>query len=143
MITIARPGWRTALITLLAWLIAACSGVPVQPPAPVEERPDYTDIATPPPPEPPPKPGEPDTRAAYQPLLDRADQLREKGDFEQALALLERALRIDADNAQVYLELARTHRARGDYAQARATAERGLLYCRGRAQCNALRDLAD
>jgi len=137
------PGLRLILVGLLAWLLAACSTAPEREPAAIEEQPDYTDIATPSPPAPPPKAGEPDTRAAYQPLLDRAGELRAKGDFEQALALLERAQRIDADSAQVYLEMARTHRARGDYAQSRATAERGLLYCRSKAQCNALRDLAD
>ena len=143
MTTLLPAGLRPILVALLAWLLAACSAAPEREPAAVEERPDYTDVATPSPPAPPPKAGEPDTRAAYQPLLDRAGELRAKGDFELALSLLERAQRIDADSAQVYLEMARTHRARGDYAQARATAERGLLYCRSTAQCNALRDLAD
>jgi Tfp pilus assembly protein PilF len=55
------------------------------------------------------------------------------------LALLERALRIDPDSAEVYLEMAKTHHAGGDRAQARATAERGLLYCSGSTQCDALR----
>lgn len=86
-----------------------------------------------------PRPTEPSASKAYQPLLDKADAARERGDYEQSLALLERAQRIDPDSADIYLAMARTHHARGDQAQARATAERGLLYCGGRSQCDALR----
>ena len=42
-----------------------------------------------------------------------------------ALALLERAQRIDPDSAQIYLAMARTHEASGDGSQARATANAG------------------
>jgi Flp pilus assembly protein TadD len=72
-------------------------------------------------------------------LLAKAEQATGRGDYEEALALLERAQRIDPDSAEVYLGLARTHAARGDAAQARATAERGLLYCSSASQCEALR----
>ena len=72
-------------------------------------------------------------------LEDLIAEAARQGDYEQSLALLERAQRIDPDNAQIYLGMARTHRARGDSAQARATAERGLLYCEGKAECDALR----
>jgi Flp pilus assembly protein TadD len=74
-----------------------------------------------------------------QPLLSKAAQATARSDFEQALALLERAQRIDPDSAEVYLGMAQTYRARGTVAQARAAAERGLLYCETDAQCNALR----
>jgi tetratricopeptide (TPR) repeat protein len=73
--------------------------------------------------------------------VQQAQQARARGDYEQALALLERAQRIDPESGEIYLELARTHQAKGDRAQARATAERGMLYCRGSAQCDALRSL--
>ena len=76
--------------------------------------------------------------AAYQPLLDKASQASADGDYEQALALLERAQRIEPASAEIYVAMARTHRARGDTEQARAVAERGMLYCGG-AQCDALR----
>ncbi len=56
--------------------------------------------------------------------------------------MLERAQRIDPDSAEIYLAMARTHQASGDTSQARAVAERGLLYCNGRAECDALRGLA-
>jgi Tfp pilus assembly protein PilF len=77
--------------------------------------------------------------AAYGPLIDRAADARERGDYEQALALLERAQRIDPQSARVYLEIAATHHARGDLRQARTVAERGLLYCRNRTICAALK----
>jgi Flp pilus assembly protein TadD len=91
------------------------------------------------PPAPPPAPSPP--VSAHEGLLQRAAEARSAGDYEAALALLERAQRIDPDDARVYLGLARTHRAAGDRAMARASAERGLLYCRADSDCEALRAL--
>jgi len=129
----------------IAMFVSGCSiySVPGSEPAPVEKEPEYT-TTTPPATAPQPKapPVEPSANTAYQPLLDKARQASDRGDYEQALALLERAQRIDPDSAQIYLAMARTHEASGDSSQARATAERGLLYCNGRAECDALRGLA-
>jgi thioredoxin-like negative regulator of GroEL len=100
-------------------------------PAPVEKSPDYTGVK--------PRPQEVPSSAAYLPLLEKATQARQRGDFDEALALLERAQRIDADSAEIYLAMAQTHSERGDVGQARAVAERGLLYCRNTRQCDALR----
>jgi thioredoxin-like negative regulator of GroEL len=72
--------------------------------------------------------------------LAAAEQAAQRGDYEEALALLERAQRIEPNSAEVYLHMARTHLARGDIAQASATAERGLLYCSTEAMCDALRE---
>ena len=80
--------------------------------------------------------------AAYTPLIQKADTAAARGDYEQALALLERAQRIDPDSPAVYLALARTHSQRGDTAQSRANAERGLLYCVEPQQCEQLRAYA-
>lgn len=128
------------LLSLL--LLGGCSiySLPESEPAPVEKAPAHTTV-TPAPtaPRPTPRPADPPAQKAYQPLLDKADQARGRGDYEQALALLERAQRIDPDSADIYLAMARTHAARGDTSQARATAERGMLYCSGRSQCDALR----
>lgn len=88
-----------------------------------------------------PRAEEPEVAAAYAPLLAKAEAASGRGDYEQALAFLERAQRIDPDNADIYLELARTHSERGDARQAAATAQRGLLYCTSSAQCDALRNL--
>jgi hypothetical protein len=125
--------------------ISACStySLPGSTPAPVpvEKEPDYQGQTTPPhtTPESVPRPSEPSVSSAYRPLLAKAEQATAQGDYEQALALLERAQRIDPDNAEIYLAMARTHDARGDSVQARATAERGLLYCASKSRCAALR----
>lgn len=140
-----------ATVVLSLFAFAGCSvySVPGREPAPVETRPG-PEVVTPepaPPAEPrpapqPAEPPEPNASNAYGPLLARADKASAGGDYEQALALLERAQRIDPDSAEVYLALARTYAAKGDNSQARATAERGLLYCRNNAECAQLRALA-
>lgn len=79
-----------------------------------------------------------ESTAADNSLISRAEASVASGDFEQALALLERAQRIDPTNANIYLALARTYFAKGDFRLAQATAERGLLFCRNDRQCNQL-----
>jgi len=126
-------------------LLAACATYtpPTSAPVPVEQpQPEPKPKAVIPPakvPQAPPRPATPSASAALRPLLAKAGQATERGDYEQALTLLERAQRIDPDSAEVYLGMAQTHKARGDLAQTRATAERGLLYCDTDAQCSALR----
>jgi tetratricopeptide (TPR) repeat protein len=127
----------------LVLLLGGCSiySLPGGEPAPVEKAPEYTPV-TPPSssPRPATPPSEPTaTSSGYRSLVDKADQASARGDYEQALALLERAQRIDPDNGGIYLNLARTYTAKGDAALASATAERGLLYCSGQSQCDALR----
>ena len=132
---------RSATLLLLLG-VSACSiySVPGEEPVPIEGQPDFTEV--PPPqtsPAPTPRPVEPPVTTAYEALLLNAEQALGRGDYEQALAILERAQRIDPDSADIYLRMARTHRARGDEQQARATAERGLLYCTSTVQCESLR----
>ena len=132
---------RAAVLVLIA-LLAACSTYtqPGGEPAPVE-KPREPVIVAPPPTvhETPPRAPAHSASAAWQPLLAKAELASGRGDYEQALALLERAQRIDPDSAEVYLGIARTHQAKGDTAQARVMAERGLLYCSSDNVCNALR----
>jgi tetratricopeptide (TPR) repeat protein len=131
---------RSTAIILLALLSACSSLTKTGAPAPVEERSARTAvIPSTPAPEETHRPASPSASAAWQPLLAQAGQAAGRGDYEQALALLERAQRIDPDSAEVYLEMAKTHAARGDTVQARAVAERGLLYCSSASQCAALR----
>lgn len=109
---------------------------------PVEPDPESTPIEPPPEatkPELEPSAPEPDTSGAYKGLLEKANSAATRGDYEQSLALLERAQRIDPDAGEIYLSLAKTYRAKGDDRLAAATAERGMLYCEGVVQCEALR----
>ncbi|MFN2287639.1 MAG: tetratricopeptide repeat protein [Chromatocurvus sp.] len=78
--------------------------------------------------------------SARSSLVAQALAARASGNSSRAIALLERAQRIDPDNGRLYLELARTHYAAGNAAQGRATAERGLLYCQ-HTECAELRAL--
>lgn len=135
-----------ALVVVMIALLAACATAPPggeAPPVKPVEKPAQPVIVTPPPVkyETPPRAATHSASAAWQPLLAKAEQAVERGDYEQALALLERAQRIDPDSAEIYLGIAQTHLAKGDAAQARATAERGLMYCSSAAVCDALRAL--
>ncbi len=135
---------RAAALCGLLSLAGACSttgttagGASVETP-----RPDYERgaPAAPPAVTPAPTPRPPGTGSSpWSDLVTRAADAREQGDYNEALALLERAQRIDPDNAEIYLQMAITHEARGDQAQSRATAERGMLYCHGASQCDALK----
>mgnify|MGYP001813648469 CR=1 FL=1 len=130
---------RAGVLCLLL-VMAGCSiySAPGSQPAPIEPAPKPTVPQTPTAPQ-PPRPPQPSTSSAWRPLVDKAEQARGRGDYEQSLALLERAQRIDPESSEIYLQLAKTHKARGDASQARATAERGMLYCSGSAQCDPLR----
>ncbi len=129
------------VVLVLLVSLAGCTTGPSRPGGAVVEdgRPDYGEppgtVTTTQPAPPPVTSGE----APYAGLVNRAGEARDAGDYDQALALLERAQRIEPGSADIYLALAETHRARGDLSQARATAERGLLYCANRSQCEALR----
>ncbi len=130
-------------ILALSLLLAACGTNPYSLPRVESGEPSYEEPTSKPAPAPAPQqperepPGSSST--AHGGLIAKASVARAEGDYDQALAYLERAQRIDPDNAEVYLGLAQTHAAAGNSGQSRATAERGLLYCSGQAQCNALR----
>lgn len=128
-----------SLVFGLVLVLAGCSTFSGQAPAPAPGQPTAPVPPPVPAPQPPARPPQPSTSSAWKPLVQKAEQAAARGDYEQALALLERAQRIDPESAEIYLQLAQTHRARGDASQARATAERGLLYCSGKTECDALR----
>jgi tetratricopeptide (TPR) repeat protein len=140
--------YKLATILGLALMLAGCSiyTLPGSERAPVETRPvpeaTVPDRPVPPPPAPPPPATDPGVSSATAGLLDKADTASSQGDYEQALALLERAQRIDPNSAEVYLQLARVYAAQGHADKARDTASRGTLYCRDERECAALRALA-
>jgi len=123
--------------------LAGCGTVGQSPdsgPVPIEKDPPYTDVSKPATPSPPAGPAQPATTSgAAKSLMNKAEVASRSGDYEQAVALLERAQRIDSDSGEIYLALAETYTAKGDLAMAGAVAERGMLYCSGATQCSALR----
>ena len=132
-----------ALITaLLLLIVAGCRTAPTSKPDAVVTDGKPVNKTVPPPTTPAPEsPVTTAPGAAYAALLARAESARDHGDYQQALALLERAQRIEPGSARIYLDLAVTHKARGDLRQAKATAERGMLYCSAETECRALRAL--
>jgi tetratricopeptide (TPR) repeat protein len=134
--------FRIAVLSFFA-VVPACSTLPESGSVPVKKAPQHAGV-TPDArvPDVPFRSATPPASTAWTPLLAKADQATNRGDYEKAMALLERAQRIDPDSAEVYLGMAKAHSAKGDHMQARATAERGLLYCSGKIQCDALRGYA-
>ena len=135
---------HSLLLISLSLFLSACGTNPyslpkIESPEPEYSEPGDREPVPQPVPEPQPEVSRPASSGAHVGLLAKADIARENGHYSQALAYLERAQRIDPDNAEIYLGLAQTHAASGNKTQARATAERGLLYCNGSSQCDALR----
>lgn len=79
---------------------------------------------------------------AYLRLLDEGQQQLKAGKIADAIGTFERAQRIHADNARVYLALSQAYIKQGDRRASVAMAERGLLYCKDADRCRALRKLA-
>jgi tetratricopeptide (TPR) repeat protein len=132
-----NTGKGVALCMML--LLGACGTLPDSDTAPVEKRPVSAPVTSAPTPTRPSSPQRPPINSVTQSLMDKAGVESDAGNYEQALALLERALRIAPDGGEIYLALAQTYSLKGDTAMANATARRGMLYCSGRAQCDALR----
>jgi len=82
---------------------------------PDAERPAVGDYAVPPPAERPPVGG---YLAPTATLVALADQAQGRGDYGQAAASLERALRIEPRNAYLWNRLARLRFAQGQYGEA-------------------------
>ena len=132
---------RSPLLWLaLSLVLSACGSNPYSLPKIETGEPETTEtVPSQSPVVEPAKPLRTDVTSAHSGLISKADAARDRGDYDQSLAYLERAQRIDPDNADIYLGLAQTHAAAGNMNQANATAERGLLYCYGSRQCDALR----
>ncbi|MGE3297565.1 MAG: tetratricopeptide repeat protein [Porticoccaceae bacterium] len=104
---------------------------PVAPPAPAKPVP-VPEVRPPPRPAPPPRvippPVAPDAVSA---LLRQASSEAQAGHHDAAIALGERAQRLDPRAPGVYLVLGRAHLARGQPAQARQLALKGLALSAG------------
>jgi tetratricopeptide (TPR) repeat protein len=97
-----------------------------------------TSLSLAPPPSPAPVPTDPrsgdapaprsrsDTSAASQSLLAQSRAERAAGNYPQASASLERALRIDPNNPVLWLELGELHLQAGNSAQAEMMARKAL-----------------
>jgi tetratricopeptide (TPR) repeat protein len=101
-----------------AALLSACAAMPgpaptgagvPEPPAPAPEAPATV------PEVPPPERPDPGVSLA---LREQSAAAARAGDLDRAVAILERALRIEPERAELWLELARLHRRRGDLAGA-------------------------
>ena len=130
-------------------MLAACAPIAPQPPAPVVvPAPPKTGPAVPPPTKPAPVPR---VRPAPQPaappaprvisppvapdavsaLLQQANSEERAGRHDAAIALGERAQRLDPRSPEVYLVLGRAHLAHGQAAEARQLALKGLALSAG------------
>ncbi|TAL04392.1 MAG: tetratricopeptide repeat protein [Porticoccaceae bacterium] len=130
-------------------VLAACAPMSSQPPAPViVPTPPKTGPALPPPAKPAPVP---EVRPAPRPvvpppprvipppvapdavsaLLQQANSEARAGRHDAAIALGERAQRLDPRAPEVYLVLGRAHLARGQAAEARQLALKGLALSAG------------
>jgi tetratricopeptide (TPR) repeat protein len=126
-----------APVAVAALAVSACAmqaggasgpggGVPVQP----------AGTAQPPPPAPPERPGAPVPRqfhlgAAAQALVAQAHQQAAGGDYGQAAATLERAVRIEPDNPLVWVELGRVRLGEKNAVQADALGRKALALASG------------
>ncbi|HTK98770.1 MAG TPA: tetratricopeptide repeat protein [Pseudomonadales bacterium] len=61
-------------------------------------------------------------------LQDEAQRAATAGDLPKAIQILERAIRIQPDSAQLWIELARCHLKEGNAAQAEQFARKALLF---------------
>ena len=61
-------------------------------------------------------------------LVEQSKQAQALGDYDKAIALLERAIRIESDRPELWLDLASCHLAQGDYDAAEQFARKALLF---------------
>lgn len=127
--------WARGVLVLAGTLaLAACAPLVPGPGAPVDERPGGVPAPRPVEPEAPAERPSPSVRPAPPPvaadavaaLVGEARRATAEGRHEAAVALAERAQRLDPRAPEPYLVLARAHQALGLTAQARQLALRGL-----------------
>lgn len=133
------PCWkRWGILGVLVGALVLTACVPLVPapddapddggglPPPVEEPAGRPATPQPPPVVPRPAPPPAPTKPAVAALLRDAWAHYRASNYDSAIAVAERAQRIDARNPEVYLVLASSHAAQGDAAAARGLARKGL-----------------
>ena len=126
---------RHSLIPLAALLLAGCAGMPVERgPAPAEPQGSVS-----------PQARQETMRPATTSLIAQSRAERQAGNLDQAAATLERAIRIDPQQAALWLELAQVNYASADYGQAEQLARkaRSLAAAGSAVSGDALRLIAD
>jgi hypothetical protein len=99
---------------------------PQQYPAPTQPAPQPIP-QTPAPVQPQPQQPKPQSTVTLA-LQDEAQRAATAGDLPKAIQILERAIRIQPDSAQLWIELARCHLKEGNAAQAEQFARKALLF---------------
>jgi hypothetical protein len=138
---------RLGALAASTLLVTACATSPAYPPAggtttgrPAGQPPTYPPTApaplpgptqTPAPAPAPPPPSRPDPAVTLA-LREQSLAAAARGDTEQAIALIERALRIEPSRAELWIDLARLHLDEGDAAGAEQFARKALLFTRNR-----------
>src|SRR5262245_982571 len=141
----AMPRWkpiaRLLLGAALAALVAGCT-IPVTPnypkpapapaPLPPQPSPPRTPQPSPPVVTPSPTPAPPPTPrpapSVTLALVQQSESARASGDYDKAVALLERAIRIEPDRPELWIELATCHLQQGDYDAAEQFARKALQF---------------
>jgi tetratricopeptide (TPR) repeat protein len=123
--------------------LAACAGGAASRPGGGAGAQPPSGSAQPPPLAPPERPAAPVPRqfqlgAAAHALVSQAHQQAGGGDYAQAAATLERALRIEPDNPLLWIELGRVQLGENNPAQADAMGRKALTLASGDAAAQAL-----
>jgi len=106
---------RTGILVLLAAVLSACAQLPATPGTAGSQEPA-----------PLPDAGRPQTASPTAALLEQGRRQSADGEYDQAIASMERALRIEPGNPWLWLELAQIHRSAGNERQADAHARKAL-----------------
>ena len=137
---------RTLPVAALLMLLAGCvtqspapGGPPPAPrgtpqtvprqPQPQTQYPSQPQPYPRPTPAPAPQPAQPKPQSTVTlALQDEAQRAATAGDLPKAIQIIERAIRIQPDSAQLWIELARLHLKEGNPAQAEQFARKALLF---------------
>jgi hypothetical protein len=138
-----HPFDRALIVACLFALLTGCVTEPQTPsrgPLPPSQTqphppPQQTPYPTQPLPQPTPTPAPAQPRTQPKPqstvtlaLQDEAQRAATAGDLPKAIQILERAIRIQPDSPELWIELARLHLKEGNPAQAEQFARKALLF---------------